>query len=256
MLGIKKKRIVVGNWNMNPPTLAEAKKIFSEIKRLSSDVVGQLVICPPATYLHALVSAYKGKKIAFGAQDAYWQNNGSLTGYLSPTMAESTGAKYLIVGHSERRSIAGEAPELIAKKVFAGVEAKMTVILCTGEKVRDRNAEYLTYIKEDLRECLKKIDKLMMGHVMIAYEPVWAVGGREAMLPSDIHGMTIYIRKVLTELYDKQIADAVQILYGGAVNVDNVEDIVKDGEIDGLLVGRDSLVPENIMHIVAVANGK
>ena len=91
---------------------------------------------------------------------------------------------------------------------------------------------------------------------MIAYEPVWAVGGREAMLPSDIHGMTIYIRKVLTELYDKQIADAVQILYGGAVNVDNVEDIVKDGEIDGLLVGRDSLVPENIMHIVAVANGK
>jgi triosephosphate isomerase len=256
MLGMKKKRIVIGNWKMNPPTLAEAKKIFAKIKQLSRDVTGQLVICPPATYLYALVSSYKGKKITFGAQDAYWQNNGSLTGYLSPTMAESAGAKYLIVGHSERRTLAAETPELIAKKVLAGIEAQMTVVLCVGEKVRDRNAEYLIYIKEDLRECLRRIDKRMMGHVMVAYEPTWTIGGREAMLPSDIHGMTIYIRKVLTELYDKQIADATAILYGGAVNIDNVEDIVKDGEIDGLLVGRDSLIPENIIKIVAVANGK
>jgi triosephosphate isomerase len=253
---MKKKRIVVGNWKMNPATLADAKKIFAKIKQLSAGVTGQLVICPPATYLHALVSSYKGKKILFGAQDAYWQNNGPLTGYLSPTMAESVGAKYLIVGHSERRTVAGETPDLIAKKVQAGIEAKMTVVLCTGEKVRDRNAEYLSYIREDLRECLKKIDKRMMAYVMIAYEPVWTIGAREAMLPADIHGMTIYIRKVLTEIYDKQISDATQILYGGAINTDNVADIVKDGEIDGLLVGRDSLVPENIMQIVAVANGK
>ena len=251
-----KSKIICGNWKMNPPTLADAKKIFSQIKEISSDVSGQLVICPPAVYLHALVSSYKGKKISFGAQDAYWLNNGSFTGYLSPTMMESSGAKYLIAGHSERREIAGESTEVIAKKVLAGVEAGMTVILCTGEKVRDHNAEYLTVIRQDLQECLKRIDKRMMGHIMIAYEPVWAVGGREAMSPSDIHGMTIYIRKVLTELYDKQISSVVQILYGGAVNVDNVEDIVKDGEIDGLLVGRDSLMPENIMQIVAVANSK
>ena len=256
MFGMKKKRIVVGNWKMNPSTLVDAKKIFSRIKLLSSDVVGQLVICPPATYLYALTSSYKGKKISFGAQDAHWLNNGSLTGYLSPTMAESSGAKYLIIGHSERREIAGENSEMIAKKVLAGVEAQLTVILCIGEKVRDRNAEYLMVIRQDLQECLKKIDKRMMAHVMIAYEPVWAIGGRDAMSPSDIHGMTIYIRKVLTELYDKQISDATPILYGGAVNTDNVEDIVKDGEIDGLLVGRDSLIPENIMHIVAVANSK
>jgi triosephosphate isomerase (TIM) len=253
---MRKKRIVIGNWKMNPATLADARRIFARIKQLSGDVTGQLVVCPPATYLHALASSYKGKKIIFGAQDAYWQNNGSLTGYLSPTMMESCGAKYLIVGHSERRTVAGEVPDLIAKKVLAGVEAGLTVILCTGEKVRDRNAEYLTFIKEDLRECLKKIDKRMMAHVMIAYEPVWTVGGREAMSPSDIHGMTIYIRKVLAEFYDKQISDATQILYGGAINIDNVTDIVKDGEIDGLLVGRDSLIPENIMQIVAVANSK
>ncbi len=247
---------MIGNWKMNPSTLIEAKKIFSKIKQLSAEVVGQLVICPPAPYINPLFSSYKGKKIAFGAQDAYWQNNGSMTGYLSPTMMESSGAKYLIVGHSERRTLAGEMPDLIAKKVLAGVEAQMTVVLCTGEKVRDRNAEYLTYIHDDLRECLRKIDKRMMAHLMIAYEPVWAIGGREAMSPSDIHGMTIYIRKVLIELYDKQISDATPILYGGAVNVENVEEIIKDGEIDGLLVGRDSLIPENIMKIVAVANGK
>lgn len=253
---MKKKRIVVGNWKMNPPTLADAKKIFSRIKQLSGNVTGQLIICPPAAYLYALASSYKGKKIVFGAQDAYWLNNGPFTSYLSPTMLESSGAKYLIVGHSERRELSGDTPEMIAKKVLAGVEAQMTVILCTGEKVRDRNAEYLTFIKDDLMECLKKIDKRMMAHIVIAYEPLWAVGGREAMSPSDIHGMTIYIRKVLTELYDKQISDVTPIMYGGDVNIDNVVDIVKDGEIDGLLVGRDSLIPENITQIVAVANGK
>lgn len=252
---MKKKKIVVGNWKMNPPTLAEAKKIFAKIKQLSTNMAGQLVVCPPATYLNALVSSYKGKKIIFGAQDAYWLNNGSFTGCLSPTMMESTGAKYLIIGHSERRA-AGETSDIIAKKVLAGIEAQLTVVMCIGEKVRDRNAEYLTFIKEDLRECLKKIDKRMMGHIMIAYEPVWAIGAREAMTPSDIHGMVIYIRKVLTELYDKQISDATPILYGGSVNVDNVADIIKDGETDGLLVGRDSLIPENIMQIVAVTNGK
>jgi triosephosphate isomerase len=256
MFNMKKKLIVVGNWKMNPATLADAKKIFGKIKQISNNMAGQLVICPPAVYLHTLACSYKGKKITFGAQDAYWQNNGSLTGYLSPTMLESSGAKYLIIGHSERREVAGETPDLIAKKVLAGVEAGLTVILCAGEKVRDRNAEYLTFIKEDLRECLKKIDKRMMAHVMIAYEPVWTIGARDAMLPADIHGMTIYIRKVLTEIYDKQISDATPILYGGAINTDNVADIVKDGEIDGLLVGRDSLVPENIMQIVAVANSK
>ena len=256
MSDMKKKRIVVGNWKMNPPTLAEAKKIFSGIKQLSGSVAGQLVVCPPATYLYALSSSYKGKKISFGAQDAHWQNNGSMTGYLSPTMAVSAGAKYLIIGHSERREMAGETPELIAKKVLAGIEVQLTVILCIGEKVHDRNAEYLITIKEDLRACLKKIDKRMMGHVIIAYEPVWTIGAKEAMSPSDIHGMMIYIRKVLTEIYDKQISDSVQILYGGSVNTDNVGDIIKDGETDGLLVGRDSLVPENIMKIVAVANGK
>jgi triosephosphate isomerase (TIM) len=253
---MRKKLIVIGNWKMNPATLVDAKKIFSRIKQLSNKVPGQLTICPPAPYLNALFSSYKGKKITFGAQDAYWQNNGSLTGYLSPTMMESSGAKYLIIGHSERRELAGEMPDLIAKKVLAGVEAGLTVVLCTGEKVRDRNAEYLTSIRADLQECLKRIDKRMMSRVMIAYEPVWTIGARDAMLPSDIHGMTIYIRKVLTEFYDKQISDATKIIYGGAVNVDNVADIVKDGEVDGLLVGRDSLVPENIMQIVVVANGK
>ena len=89
-------RLVIGNWKMNPPTLTDAKKIFSKIKQLSVNTPGQLVVCPPATYLYALSSSYKGKKITFGAQDAYWQNNGSLTGYLGPTMAESAGAKYLI----------------------------------------------------------------------------------------------------------------------------------------------------------------
>ena len=241
---------------MNPPTLLDAKKIFSKIKELSSGVSGKLVICPPSVYLSALVSSYKGKKISFGGQDAFWQNNGSNTGFIGPSMLKSAGADYVILGHSENRAIANETADTISKKVLAAVQADLTVVLCIGEKVRDRNAEYLTVIKEDLKECLKKIDKIMMAHIIIAYEPIWVIGGSESMRPSDIHGMTIYIRKVLTEMYDKQISDSTKIIYGGAINVDNVADIVKDGEVDGLLPGRESLNPENIMHIVAVANGK
>lgn len=241
---------------MNPLTLADAKKIFSKIKQLSTETPGRLIICPPFPYIYALASSYKGKKISFGAQDAFWQNNGSNTGFVGPTMVKSAGAEYLILGHSEHRELTGETKEVISKKVLAAVQAELTVILCVGEKVRDRNAEYLNVVKEDLKECLRRIDKRMMSRVMIAYEPVWAVGGRDSMIPADIHGMTIYIRKVLTEMYDKQISDATQIVYGGSINLDNVADIVKDGEVDGLLVGRDSLIAENIMQIVAVANGK
>ncbi len=253
---MKKKQIVIGNWKMNPPTLIEAKKIFGKIKQITTDTPGRLVVCPPAPYIQPLAASYKGKKISFGAQDAYWENNGSYTGYVGPTMIKSAGAEYVIIGHSEHREMAKETPDIISKKVAAAVAAELTVVLCVGEKVRDRNAEYLLAIREDVRECLRKVDKRMMSRIMIAYEPLWAIGARDSMSPQDIHGMVIYIRKVLTELYDKQISDATQILYGGAVNVENIADIVKDGETDGLLVGRESINPENIMYIVSVANGK
>jgi triosephosphate isomerase len=253
---MKKKRIVVGNWKMNPESLQEAKKIFSKIKRLSTKIQGQLVICPPDIYLPELISSYNGKKISFGSQDSFWENKGSYTSHTGPTMIKSVGADYVIIGHSERRAIDGETAEIISKKVLNAVTAGLTVILCIGEKNRDHNAEYLTVLKEELRECLKRIDKRMMAKIIIAYEPVWAIGARNAMLPSDIHGMTIYLRKVLTEFYDKQISDNTPILYGGAVNTENVDDIIKNGEIEGLLVGRESINPEGIMYIVKVSNEK
>jgi triosephosphate isomerase len=253
---MKKKRIVVANWKMNPPTLAEAKKIFSQIKRLSSTVTGSLVVCPPAVYINPLASSYSGKKISFGAQDVAWQEKGPFTGSISATQLESSGVSYVIVGHSERRAMTGETADIVAKKVTAAVGAGLQVVLCIGEQVRDADAKYLVDLKEELKVCLRTIDKVLMKHILIAYEPVWAVGAREAMLPSDIHGMTIYLRKVLTEMYDKAIADATPILYGGAVTSENVEDIIKNGEVEGLLVGRESLNPKGIMYIVQVANGK
>ncbi len=241
---------------MNPESLQEAKKIFSKIKRLSSKVKGELIICPPDIYLSVLIASYNGKKISFGTQDAFWENKGSYTSHVGPGMIKSTGAEYVIIGHSERRFVDNETADTISKKVLSAVTAGLTVILCIGEKHRDQNAEYLTILKEELRQCLKRIDKRMMAKIIIAYEPIWAVGARNAMLPADIHGMTIYLRKILTEFYDKQIADNTPILYGGAVNTENVHDIIKDGEIEGLLVGRESLNPEGIIHIVQVANGK
>jgi triosephosphate isomerase len=175
---MKKKRIVVANWKMNPSTLVEAKKIFSQIKRLSTAVTGQLIVCPPSIFLTTLSDSYSGKKIKFGAQDAFWYEKGSYTGYISPTQFQSAGVEYVILGHSERRAQSGENAEIISKKIQAAIAANLQIILCIGEKVRDFDAKYLIELKEELRMCLKSVDKVLMKHILIAYEPVWAVGAR------------------------------------------------------------------------------
>ena len=202
------------------------------------------------------MAGYTGKKLIFGAQDCFWQDKGSFTGYTSPTMLSNSGVKYVILGHSETRLLTGDTSEVISRKIGAAIAAGLKVILCIGEKNRDAEAQYLQDLKNELKECLKKIDKVTMKHIMVAYEPIWAIGAAKAMMPADIHGMTIYLRKVLTEMFDKTIADATPILYGGSVNPENVEEIIKDGEVEGLLVGRESLNPKSIMYIVEVANGK
>src|SRR3989338_6037574 len=154
---IKNKKLIVANWKMNPTTLAEAKKLFENIKKTASKVKNiQTVICPPSVYLSELGKLYSGRRIALGAQDVFWEKKGAYTGEQSSKMIKDIGAKYVIIGHSERRE-RGETNEMVNKKIITSLEEGLNVILCIGEKVRDLQALYLKFLEEEIRSACKSL---------------------------------------------------------------------------------------------------
>lgn len=238
----KRERIVIAaNWKMNPETADAAKAILRSVARAVKEAKSiTTIVCPPFPYLSLVKS---GKNLYLGAQDAFFEDRGAYTGSVSPTMLKSVGAEYVILGHSERRA-SGETNEMVAKKVRMALRAGLSVILCIGEDHRDSEGNYLGAIREQLKESLVYIERAMLPKLIIAYEPVWAIGGREAIKSHDIHQAVIFIRKVLTELYPPELVKSVLILYGGSSNAGNAEDILRNGEVNGLLVGGASLLPE------------
>lgn len=250
-----KKRIIVGNWKMNPPTLTEAKHICSAIKRIAAtNPKVSVVICPPALYLYELGQASKKSRLSIGAQDFFYEESGAYTGEISATLVKNSGATYALVGHSERRRL-GDSDVIIAKKVLAGLRAGLTVILCIGESARDDHGVYLAFIHDQLTSALGRVNTKMMSKLIIAYEPIWAIGQslREAITPRHLHEMIIYIRKVLSDRYGAEVGSAVPVLYGGSVFPKNAKAFLDEGMAGGLLVGRESLVPDDFREIVKVA---
>src|SRR5690606_2078969 len=166
------------------------------------------------------------------------------------------GAEYAIIGHSERRA-AGDTDEIVSQKVSQALDANLRVILCVGEKERDEQALYLRSVREQILAVISKADKKKAGLITVAYEPVWAIGKDygKALSPSDIHEMSIYIKKVVAEALGKEAGLRTQVLYGGSVNFENAQGILADGEIDGLLVGRQSLDAEAFSDMISYANG-
>ncbi len=242
-----KKILVVGNWKMNPATVAEAKTIWRETKAVVKDLQQTtVVICPPFVYLSALEKMSGGQAadtLVLGAQDMFWEKSGAFTGEISPGMLK--GESYVILGHSERRAL-GETDEMVAKKVLAAAKAGLRPIVCVGEKSRDGQGEYLHFLRTQIIQSLGKLPKRFLEKLVIAYEPVWAIGQSEAaaMQPTDIHETSLFIKKILTELYELKAALLVPILYGGSVGADNAKATVTAGEVQGLLVGRESLQPK------------
>ena len=219
---------------MNPLTLKEAEKLFSGVaKGMSSIKKTEVVICPPFLYLERL-KKIRTSKIKLGAQDSFWGEVGAYTGEVSGEMLYNVGVRYVILGHSERRTI-GENNQDINKKIKGALTSSLVPILCVGESVRDEEHSYFNLVKTQLEECLIGISKNSISKVIIAYEPVWAIGASSAMSPRDIHEMAIYIKKVLREMYGT-LGDGVRILYGGAVGLENAGEIVRDGFVCGLLV--------------------
>lgn len=251
-----KKRLVVANWKMNPETSSEAVKLFEGIKGGASKLKNvDTVIAPPFVFLPAVAQKYRGNKIAFAAQNVSQEKNGSYTGEISVAMLKDLNVDYVIVGHSERRAI-GETNEMVNKKIKMALTNGLSAILCIGEHERDSSAEYLSFLKEELTVGLQSISKAQLKHLVIAYEPLWAIGKSkdDAMRPEQVHEMVIFIRKILVEQFGKPAAMAVSVLYGGSVEAENAEELLKHGEVSGFLVGHASLQAKSFNEILKITN--
>lgn len=246
-----RKKIVIGNWKMNPRSRAEAKKLFTMLtrKRITAKNT-TTVVCPPFLYLSELARGYTGSKIFFGAQDVSAQKEGAFTGEVSTAQLQDAGARFVILGHSERRAL-GENDAAIALKVKAALTAGMHAILCIGEKERDADGTHLKMIEDQIKASLAGVHKKIIKKLIVAYEPIWAVGkGHHAMLPDDISRMTLFVRKILAEMYGRPVAQEISVIYGGSVDAENSHDIITNGHVDGFLVGRQSLHADEFIEVI------
>lgn len=243
---------------MNPASLIEAKKIFSGIKKTAGRLKNvQTVICPPNVFLSELNKLYSGHRMSLGAQDVFWEKRGAYTGEVSADEIKSVGGKFVIVGHSERRAY-GETNEIVNKKVIASLKAGLNVILCIGESKRDSHALYLKFLTEELESALSGVSRKELANLIVAYEPIWAIGksAKDAISSHEMHEMYIFVKKTITEIFDKKSAAKVPVLYGGSAEPDNAEMLLAQSEIDGFLVGRASLNAEKFSKILEIANKK
>lgn len=234
---MSKNRLVIANWKMNPRTLIEAKDLAKSTRTYASKMKNlDVIICPPAVFLESLKSSSKTK---IGAQDISKEEQGSFTGQVSAKQVVSVGASYVIIGHSERRAV-GETDQDVAGKVLQSVVSGLLPIVCIGEKIHDTDGEYLKELKEQITIALSLIKKTELWKVTIAYEPVWAIGAKEAMSPHDIYETVLYLRKILSDIYGKTVGTSINIIYGGSVDATNARSIIKEGNVGGILVGRQS----------------
>lgn len=235
---------------MNPPTLEEAKRIYKKTKNTTAKLVKtDVVICPPFIYLSSFLNKKVQSPLKIGAQDSFFEEQGSFTGEISPVMLKNLDITHVIVGHSEKRA-KGDTDENISKKIQALLELGIHPILCVGEKERDDHGAYLEILKNQIKDSLNKVQKKNIRKLIVAYEPLWAIGAKEAMVPTDIHEMSLFIKKVLSDIYGHDEALSTTILYGGSVNFRNAGDIIIQGEVDGLLVGRESINSEGFSELL------
>jgi len=256
MKSAKKKFTIVGNWKMNPDTFEDAKTLVSAINRVAEKASKvAVIVCPPVAFIEGL-SRGREKAVGFAAQDIDHRERGSFTGAVSARQVRSAGAEYVIIGHSERRA-AGDTDAIVAEKVRRAIEAGLSIILCVGEKERDDHALYLRAVRDQVLSAVGSMDKKYFKSLIIAYEPVWAIGKSydTALSPVDIHEMCIYIKKVIAEATGKQEGLRTPVLYGGSVNAENAQGILSDGEVSGLLMGRQSLDAKGFADIITYAHG-
>ena len=244
------KSLIVANWKMHPDTMEEARALLKKtLLRLPKGA--EVVLCPPTPFLSILSSSYRGKTLSFGAQDVSAEETGSHTGEYTASMLASLKLSHIILGHSERRK-GGETSQMVAKKITATLRACLTPIVCVGETERDGEGKYLKILEEQMRSTLLGIKPADARRLVLAYEPVWAIGKdtNDALSPLSLQETILFIRKVMSELWDRKVALSVPILYGGSVTPENSRVLKETGGVAGFLVGHESLLPERFREIV------
>lgn len=241
---------IAGNWKMFK-TKAEAIAFAEEFRELYKDTDVQTAICTPFTNLEALKEAFAGTEIKVGAQNVHFADEGAFTGEISVSMLEEIGVDFCIVGHSERRQYFGETDETVNKKLKKLFEGPIRPILCVGESLEERDADKaFDVVGGQIKADLEGIDAADVKKLVIAYEPIWAIGTGRTATPDQAEEMCAFIRKTLIELYGEEVSDEVIIQYGGSVKPANATEIMNMDEIDGALVGGASLKPKDFMEII------
>ncbi len=252
---VKKKKLIIANWKMHPGSAAEARVLFHKTKLTGGrlDAV-ETVVCPPSPYLGLFAHAGTSR-VLLGTQNVFWANSARATGEISPEMLKDLGVSYCIVGHSERRAL-GETDEIVSKKLKAVLAEGLIPVVCVGEKERDVEGRYFGILKTQITASFSGTKKAQFRDICIAYEPLWAIGksAREAMEPRVIREMSIFIQKVLSDLYGAEAAQLPRILYGGSVEERNTAPILSEGGVSGLLVGHASLNAEEFTKMLKIAN--
>ncbi len=252
-----RKPFVAGNWKMNK-TVEEARLLVSEMGRELKEIRGvDIVLCPPFTSLVALNALLQGTDIGLGAQNMHWEEKGAFTGEVNPSMVAEF-CKYVIIGHSERRTYFGETNETVNKKVHAAQKAGLTPIVCIGETLAEyESGKTANIVGTQAREGLKGVSNENAGKIVIAYEPVWAIGTGRASSGENAESVhRDVIRPVLREMFGEDVAAAVRILYGGSVTASNAKEFFSQPDVDGALVGGASLKTEEFVKITQAASGK
>ncbi len=242
------KMLIVANWKMHPRTYRDAKLLLDATKRLAAKYPKvSLVVAPPALFLRDLAASQRGRKIALSSQDARAEAEGPHTGSVSLAQAKDCGATHVLIGHAECRA-RGERDEDVQKKVASALALGMTAIVCVGEEMRDASGAYLARVREQIRAAVLGAPEGALKRLIIAYEPVWAIGKEEAMAPRDMHEMSLFVRKVLAEKWG-EAAHAARVLYGGSLSEKNARGMMEEGYIEGFLLGRASIEPNALRGV-------
>lgn len=242
--------LIAGNWKMNTDHAA-AVELAEGVAKGAGDVENaDLLVCPPSIYLESVGKALDSSPVALGAQNMYAQPNGAFTGEISAAMLTDVGAEYVILGHSERRNIMGETDAMVNEKTLAALEAGLVPIVCVGELLEQREAgKTAEVIAEQFAGSLAGLTADQAAKIVIAYEPVWAIGTGKVATPEQAEEVHADLRRLLTESYNGEIADKVRILYGGSVKPSNAAELMANPNVDGALVGGASLKADDFLGI-------
>lgn len=247
---MKRKKIAAANWKMNT-TVPEGIGLLRALSERTLEMEVEVVICAPATHLYALNQEEMPKNLFLGAQNMYDKDKGAFTGEISSSMLQSIGVTHVIIGHSERREYFEESNEFLRSKLLTALQGDLTPIFCCGESLDVRKSgEHEEFVIGQLRESFHNIESEDIAKIVIAYEPIWAIGTGETASPEQAQEMHASIRQFLSKEYATDIANAIPILYGGSVKPGNAKELFQNKDVDGGLVGGASLDAESFASII------